>query len=218
MSPAGAIHSSTIILLGPLRSTPLIHKCLSSIRNPYSRPIVHCQISRATPSKRPFTASSSIREPPQNSPATTDRGPKSTEDTITDFGSMDVLSSTPAPTTAIDACLSDGFHLDNGLKISGGSGCLLVGGEAFAWRPWEAGGNKQSLLNARGQWDVGKEGWGLLDLVWPKPGKCELQTSSLWSALNINDYLKIYLFLASDLQCIRSRLRQGLMLIHWASE
>ena len=81
----------------------------------------------------------------------------------------------PAPTTSIDACLSDGFHLDNGLKIGGGSGCLLVAGEAFSWRPWEAFGSgseerKRRMLNEKGQWDVQKEAWGVLDLVWPKPG------------------------------------------------
>lgn len=108
-------------------------------------------------------------------PRTTDRGPPSQEDTQTDFGSLDVLGNIPAPTTAIDACLSDGFHLDNGLKIGGGSGCLLVAGEAFSWRPWEAFGSggderKRRMLNEKGQWDVQKEAWGVLDLVWPKPG------------------------------------------------
>ncbi|MCJ1438017.1 hypothetical protein MMC27_007404 [Xylographa pallens] len=100
----------------------------------------------------------------------TDRGPASKEDTQTDFGSMDVLGNTPPPTTSIDACLTDGFHLDNGLKIGGGSGCLLVAGEAFAWRPWEASGSKKGqMINAKGQWTVEKEAWGILDLVWPKP-------------------------------------------------
>ena len=104
-----------------------------------------------------------------------DRGPSSTEDTQTDFGSMNVLGNTPAPTTAIDACLSDGFHFDSGLKIGGGSGCLLVGGEAFSWRPWEAGSRPQGsgkgrMINKKGQWDVENEAWGILDLVWPKPG------------------------------------------------
>ncbi|KAI9880826.1 MAG: hypothetical protein M1830_000262 [Pleopsidium flavum] len=79
----------------------------------------------------------------------------------------------PAPTTSIDACLSDGFHLDSGLKIGGGSGCLLLAGEAFTWRPWEAfgkgGEEKTKMLNGKGQWDVQKEAWGVLDLVWPKP-------------------------------------------------
>lgn len=183
MSPAAAVSSSAISLLSPLRSTPLIYKCLSSLRDPRGRSTLRCQVSKVTQTKRPFTASSSIREQLPKSPTTTDRGPKSTEDTITDFGSMDVLSSTPAPATAIDACLSDGFHFDNGLKISGGSGCLLVGGEAFSWRPWEAGETKKSLLNAKGQWDVEKEGWGLLDIVWPKPGECELPMTSTRFAL-----------------------------------
>ena len=103
----------------------------------------------------------------------TDRGPASKEDTQTDFGSMNVLGNTPPPTTSIDACLTDGFHLDNGLKIGGGSGCFLVAGEAFAWRPWEASGSskKEQMINAKGQWTVEKEAWGILDLVWPKPGR-----------------------------------------------
>jgi hypothetical protein len=60
------------------------------------------------------------------------------------------------------------------VKITGGTGVLLIAGEAFAWRPWEAGedgnGNGLRLVNAKGQWDVGDEAWGVLELVWPKPG------------------------------------------------
>ena len=105
----------------------------------------------------------------------TNRGPVSKEDTQTDFGSLNVLGNTPPPTTSIDACLADGFHLDNGLKIGGGSGCLLVAGEAFSWRPWEVSGkaggsDKRAMLNTKGQWAVEKGAWGILDLVWPKPG------------------------------------------------
>ena len=105
----------------------------------------------------------------------TDRGPVSKEDTQTDFGTMNVLGNTAVPATSIDACLSDGFHLDNGLKISGGSGCLLVAGEAFIWRPWEAGirskgTGRGKMINRKGQWDVENEAWGVLDVMWPKPG------------------------------------------------
>ncbi|KAA6415786.1 MAG: hypothetical protein FRX48_00504 [Lasallia pustulata] len=118
-----------------------------------------------------------ITVPPRHAspvPRTVDRGPPSKEDTQTDFGTMNVLGNTPAPTTAIDACLDDGFHLDNGLKIIGGCGCILVSGEAFSWRPWEAGGRaegaqKGRMINKKGQWDVEKEAWGVLDLMWPKP-------------------------------------------------
>lgn len=57
------------------------------------------------------------------------------------------------------------------------SGVLLIGGEAFSWKPWEAGGDGASegtgslrLVNEKGQFSVGDDAWGLLGLVWPKPG------------------------------------------------
>lgn len=81
-----------------------------------------------------------------------------------------MLGNTPIPSTSIDACLWDGFHLDSGVKITGGTGVLLIAGEAFSWRPWEAGTGSSKLVNGKGQWDVGDEVWGVLDLVWPKPG------------------------------------------------
>lgn len=105
-------------------------------------------------------------------PRSHDRGPPSTETTQTDFSNLDVLGSAPVPSTAIDACLWDGFHLNNGVKIGNGAGVLLVAGEAFAWRPWDAGSdpkNNKSLLNKKGQWEVPDEAWGVLSLVHPKP-------------------------------------------------
>ncbi|OCK76604.1 hypothetical protein K432DRAFT_246615, partial [Lepidopterella palustris CBS 459.81] len=121
-------------------------------------------------------------------PKSHDRGPKSDEDTQTDFGALNVLGNTPAPSTAVDACTSDGFALNSGLKFSG-CGVMLVGGEAFRWRPWAkeerkeetvgeggiendsaaAGSGRPKLKNASGHWEVEKEAWGVLDLVWPKP-------------------------------------------------
>lgn len=107
-------------------------------------------------------------------PQNRDRGPRSSEDTQTDFGALNVFGNIPAPSTAIDACLDDGFHLDNGVKITGGDGVLLVGGESFSWRPWEAyddkRGDKAMMLNAKGQFEVPEEAWGLFSLVWPRPG------------------------------------------------
>lgn len=84
--------------------------------------------------------------------------------------------------------MDDGFALDSGLKISG-AGVLLVGGEAFKWRPWIREGRKEGtigegatgddskgvqslggkLQNAKGQWDIDRHAWGILDLAWPKP-------------------------------------------------
>lgn len=115
-------------------------------------------------------------------PKSHDRGPPSTEDTQTDFGLLDVLGNTPAPSTSIDACLWDGFHLNSGVKIVGGSGVLLVAGEAFSWKPWEAGTGDRKLrtVNEKGQFEVEDEAWGLLELVWPKPGMLFLGSCLKW--------------------------------------
>ncbi|WYZ39838.1 hypothetical protein EsH8_IV_000179 [Colletotrichum jinshuiense] len=86
----------------------------------------------------------------------------------TDFSEMDVLGNTPIPSTSIDACVPDGFHLNSGVKIMDGDAALLIGGEAFAWRPWEAKGTKK-LINAKGQFELPAEAFGLLELVWPRP-------------------------------------------------
>jgi hypothetical protein len=108
-------------------------------------------------------------------PKSTDRGPVSDEDTQTDFSTLNVLGGTAAPTTSIDACLPDGFIFDSGLRIIGGSGCILVGGEAFSWKPWK--GRNGRLINSKGQWECADEAWGVLDLVWPKPGKILIESN-----------------------------------------
>ncbi|KAJ5789748.1 uncharacterized protein N7518_006759 [Penicillium psychrosexuale] len=109
-------------------------------------------------------------------PVSRDRGPESKEDTQTNFDALNVLGNIPAPTTAIDACLDSGFHLNNGVKLTNGDGLLLVGSEAFAWRPWKAvqgaesdSAAKDAMLNAKGQFELDESVWGLLSLVWPKP-------------------------------------------------
>ncbi|KAF2644642.1 hypothetical protein P280DRAFT_487206 [Massarina eburnea CBS 473.64] len=118
-------------------------------------------------------------------PRSRDRGPKSHEDTQTDFSALDLLRNTAAPATAIDACTSEGFAFNNQMKISG-CGVLLVGGEVFRWRPWVqerwekeegavAGGTVKEgamtgrLVNGKGQWEVPDGVWGVLELVYPKP-------------------------------------------------
>ena len=108
-------------------------------------------------------------------PKSNDRGPVSNEDTQTDFSTLNVLGGAPTPTTSIDACLPDGFLFDSGLRITGGSGCMLVGGEAFSWKPWK--GRNGRLMNTKGQWECADEAWGVLDLVWPKPGRLSLDLS-----------------------------------------
>ena len=71
------------------------------------------------------------------------------------------------------------------MKITNGAGVLLVAGEAFAWKPWNAaritsegrserGMGTKRLVNDRGVFEVGPEAWGVLGLVWPKPGQLPL--------------------------------------------
>ena len=58
------------------------------------------------------------------------------------------------------------------MRVSG-CGLLLVGGEAFRWRPWVSGEKEEvtgRLKNVKGQWEVKEGAWGALELVWPKPG------------------------------------------------
>lgn len=154
-------------------------------------------------SKRPITSRSALpfiyrpaqclhtSQPLQIPPkpaANKDRGPTSKEDTQTDFNALDIYSNTPAPTTAIDACVEDGFALNSGLKVTG-AGVLLLAGEAFKWRPWLHENRKEGSIasggtgeddkgifspggkvqNSKGQFDVDARAWGVLDLAWPKP-------------------------------------------------
>lgn len=86
----------------------------------------------------------------------------------TDFDRMDMLGATPAPSTSVDVCMSEGFVLNSGARVTDGSGVLLVGGEAFTWRPW---GKDKKLVNAKGQWEVDAEtAFALLGMLWPRPG------------------------------------------------
>lgn len=94
---------------------------------------------------------------------------------------MDMLGQTPAPSTSVDICSSDGFKLNSGVSIYDGNGVMLVGGEAFAWRPW---GPDLRLVNAKGQWEVREEAFAVLDLLWPRPGMTHtLHTTRLYRLL-----------------------------------
>jgi hypothetical protein len=114
--------------------------------------------------------------------------------------------------------LSDGFHLNSGLKVGGdgrylgeergwegGCGVLLVGGEAFGWKPWlgEGKGNEErNLVNEKGQFEVGDEAWGVLGVVWPRPGMFLL---FFLLSFPSNFYLLQYFLRSSTLQIYDSQ-------------
>lgn len=64
----------------------------------------------------------------------------------------------------------DGFGLNSGVTISDGNGVMLVDGEVFNWRPWEAKGS-MNLANKKGQFDIPAQSFALFDLIWPRPGE-----------------------------------------------
>lgn len=88
----------------------------------------------------------------------------------TDFGELDMLGNTPVPSTSVDVCMYDGFGLNSGTTITDGNGALLVDGEAFNWRPWEAKGSL-NLINKKGQFELPPQAFALFDLIWPRPGE-----------------------------------------------
>ena len=170
-------------LLDPLQTTELLQSVVHRPRpSTLARPLRHVS-HKSQNSSRSFATGAkpvnrSVTSLRSSKPAVNkDRGPASKEETQTDFGAMNVLGNTQAPTSSVDACLSDGFHFGNGMKIDDGSGCLILGGEVFKWRPWSIGADNttlnQGLLNNKGQWHVEREAWSLLEILQPKPGEPE---------------------------------------------
>lgn len=126
---------------------------------------------RTQPRSRRTTLSSADLKPKSNYRGPPPEGTDAQH--MTDLNSLNILSGAAVPATAIDACHHDGFQLNNGVRIADGNGCLLVDGEAFVWKPWEAAaGKERSFVNEKGQWEVPEGAWGALRLLWPKPGMC----------------------------------------------
>ncbi|EXJ83313.1 hypothetical protein A1O1_06932 [Capronia coronata CBS 617.96] len=140
-------------------------------------------------------------------PKSHDRGPASEEDTQTDFAKMDILTNAGAttPATSIDACVHDGFHLNNGVQTRGGLGVLLLDGEAFVWAPWNANAaNKKketdstsstttnggvtsspegfnAFLDRRGILTIPPSSLGIFELIYPRPDLLLIGTGrKLW--------------------------------------
>ncbi len=184
-SPSPTLRLSTAYRT--LRRIPSSFRIATTHRSPISQQFAPSSTNTATrslPVLTPYTSSqNSIRclhtTTPSHRRVTKGHNnePVPSQPPPTDFEKMDVLGQTPVPSTSVDICYSDGFKFNSGTRIMDGNGALLVGGEAFVWRPWEArktqGSNAKRgefLVNEKGQWEVGDEAWGLLGLVWPRPG------------------------------------------------
>lgn len=84
------------------------------------------------------------------------------------LSNLDVLGSIPAPPSAVEATYIDGFLLNNGIRVH--DGVILLNNEVFQWRPALKGGPEESKAKTRGMLELVEEAWGLLDVVYPKPG------------------------------------------------
>jgi len=182
------MRSPSIDLLRALRSAILAKSTAPACR---AAPQTSLRLKQcSTLPTRPFTTSCRYHDrasPGINpyAPKRRDRGPPSNEDTQTDFAKLDILGNMPPPANSVDACTDDGFHLNNGIQTTGGSGVLLLGGEAFLWRPWtnpqNPGAGIGDLLNKVGVLSISKQGFGVLDLLYPKPDLLIVGTGNkLW--------------------------------------
>ncbi|KAJ4260597.1 hypothetical protein NW762_007340 [Fusarium torreyae] len=134
---------------------PSSHSSITAFRvaapivSPSSQPFSSRRLFHAVPSRR------KDQQPPAQPPPT-------------DFGELDVLGNTPIPSTSVDVCMYDGFGLNSGVTITDGNGVLLIDGEVFNWRPWEAKGS-MNLVNKKGQFELPPNAFALFDLLWPRP-------------------------------------------------
>jgi NADH dehydrogenase [ubiquinone] 1 alpha subcomplex assembly factor 3 len=141
-----------------------------------------CKISsKSYTTTTPCLSPPPVNKPTRNprAPSHADRGPKSTEDTQTDFTAMDIFnsSSTPQPANSIDACTPTGFHLSNGTKTTGSKGIMLVGGEAFDWSPWATSSTEGGpLLDKRGLLHLPPSTLAVLAHLYPRPDLLVLGT------------------------------------------
>jgi NADH dehydrogenase [ubiquinone] 1 alpha subcomplex assembly factor 3 len=86
------------------------------------------------------------------------------------ISNLNVYGDIPAPASAIETIYENGFLFSSGVSLTDGSGVLLVHNEAFKWRPTKLGSDIEAKAITTGVLELGKEVWGLLDVVHPKPG------------------------------------------------
>lgn len=99
---------------------------------------------------------------PSSMPAQESTNPSET------FSSLDVLGSVPMPPSAVESTSANGFQLNNGTWVN--DGVMLLNNEVFRWQPVLKGSPDESKAKKVGVLDLAEEAWGILDVVYPKPG------------------------------------------------
>ncbi|RPA97480.1 hypothetical protein L873DRAFT_1809760 [Choiromyces venosus 120613-1] len=136
------------LLLRPLSSRPPIRPLLPHPQNLHTTPShLHPQttsLERGT-SNTPLEGHNS--DTPSASPG---------------LSGLDIYSDLPSPINSIEALYNTHFLLTNGTATAPGSGVFLLNDSAFAWTP--------DVSVDAGRVEFGKGAWGVLEIVWPKPG------------------------------------------------
>ncbi|KAK4176211.1 hypothetical protein QBC36DRAFT_329693 [Triangularia setosa] len=157
-----ATFAPSVFLSAPARRFTTLRRIIAS-----RPPSISLTTPRVSAAAACFSSSRNLRKGP---PLAHNNEPIPTSAPQTDFSSLDVLGNTPVPSTSIDVCHHDGFSLNSGVQITNGNGALLIGGEAFEWKPWltKDGGSKK-MINSKWQWEIDPESLGVLRVVWPRP-------------------------------------------------
>ncbi|EPS44409.1 hypothetical protein H072_1601 [Dactylellina haptotyla CBS 200.50] len=88
------------------------------------------------------------------------------------FTDMNVLSGVPPPASAVEIVYDNGFLLNNGMRLMGKDGIIIVHNEAFNWLSHKAARVHNGVL------ELDDELWGILDVVAPKPELLVLGTGA----------------------------------------
>ncbi|SPJ81977.1 uncharacterized protein FTOL_09382 [Fusarium torulosum] len=152
----------------PCSAQRVMRQALSQTTRPSTQSSIIATRTAVSTVSTPFQASESSRRLFHDVPSRRRDQQPPAQPPPTDFSELDVLGNTPAPSTSVDVCMYDGFGLNSGLTITGGNGVLLIDGEVFNWRPWEAKGSL-NLINKKGQFELPPNAFSLFDLIWPRP-------------------------------------------------
>ncbi|KAF5019596.1 hypothetical protein F66182_8382 [Fusarium sp. NRRL 66182] len=155
-------------LIRPCSARSAVHQALNQTPRPTSRSSIAALRTAASAASPPFQSSTLSRRLFHAVPSRRKDQQPPAQPPPTDFGELDVLGNTPIPSTSVDVCMYDGFGLNSGVTITDGNGVLLIDGEVFNWRPWEAKGS-MNLVNKKGQFELPPNAFALFDLLYPRP-------------------------------------------------
>ena len=115
------------------------------------------------------------KSPKPNSSLGGGHNPASTSTSAPGLSGLDLYNDLPNPINSIEALYDTHFLLTSGTRTAPGSGVFLLNDSVFSWTP--------AVTCKNGIVGFGRGAWGVLEVVWPKPGLSYpsfLEQSFLW--------------------------------------